>query len=309
MRAMIRSSCSRTISSLADMLVHFISRAAILCCLAQMSGQSTQRRVDGSLADGEPKVGDSEPTYSRSLRPTQQTATSLRREARPPGLLPRERGTNPMLPYTCAHERAGVAKVRNLLTSIRDLRHSRARCKSGPDVSRSGTWVHESTTMTGRRVRQAGQARPQPNKLTSSKHVSTELARELPSRGAAVGATGSNQPASDIPRVAHLEQELEATREALQNAVRDLDIATETVEQQRARSNELRTILDSTDIATLVLDANLRILFFTPAAKSLFDVIASDIGRPLADLTAFFRRRRSPGGCGRGTGKRCADPT
>jgi two-component system CheB/CheR fusion protein len=136
-------------------------------------------------------------------------------------------------------------------------------------------------------VRQAGQARPQPNKLTSSKHVSTELARELPSRGAA-GITGSNQPASDIPRVAHLEQELEATREALQNAIRDLDIATQTVGQQRARSNELRTILDCTDIATLVLDANLRILFFTPAAKSLFDVIASDIGRPLADLPRFF---------------------
>jgi two-component system CheB/CheR fusion protein len=136
-------------------------------------------------------------------------------------------------------------------------------------------------------VRQAGQARPQPNKLTSSKHVSTELARELPSRGAA-GITGSNQPASDIPRVAHLEQELEATREALLNAIRDLDSATQTVGQQRARSNELRTILDCTDIATLVLDANLRILFFTPAAKSLFDVIAFDIGRPLADLPHFF---------------------
>ena len=44
-------------------------------------------------------------------------------------------------------------------------------------------------------MRQAGQARPQPNKLTSSKHMSTELARELPSRGAA-GITGSNQPAA-----------------------------------------------------------------------------------------------------------------
>ena len=142
--------------------------------------------------------------------------------------------------------------------------------------------------MTGRRVRQAGQARPQPNKLTPSKHASKELARELPSRGTAVGATGPDQSAGDASRVAHLQQELEATREALQSAVRDLDIATETVDQQRARSNELQNILNSTDIATLVLDADLSIRFFTPAAKSLFDVIASDIGRSLVDLPRRF---------------------
>ena len=137
-------------------------------------------------------------------------------------------------------------------------------------------------------MRQAGEARPQPNKLTPGKRASTDLARELPSRGTAVGATGSDQSAGDAARVAHLEQELETTRGALKTAVRDLDIATETVDQQRARSNELRTILDSTDVATLVLDANLRILFFTPAAKSLLDVTASDIGRPLVDLPRCF---------------------
>ena len=89
-------------------------------------------------------------------------------------------------------------------------------------------------------------------------------------------------------RVAQLEQELEATRADLQTAVRDLEIATETVEQQRATSNELQTILDSTDVATLFLDADLNIRFFTPAAKSLFDVNASDIGRSLNDLTRRF---------------------
>jgi two-component system CheB/CheR fusion protein len=138
--------------------------------------------------------------------------------------------------------------------------------------------------MTGQRVRQAGQVRPRPNKLTSRKLSSTNLARELPSRGTAVGATGSDQSAGGAPRVANFEQELEATREALQTAVRDQDIAAETIEQQRVTSNELRAILDSTDVATLVLDADLHILFFTPAAKSLFDVTASDIGRPLVDL-------------------------
>ncbi len=112
-------------------------------------------------------------------------------------------------------------------------------------------------------MRQAGQARPRSNKLTSRKRASTDLTPE---------------------KVAHFKRELEATREALQAAVRDLGIAVETEARQRARSDELRAILDSTDVAILFLDADLHILFFTPAAKSLFDVTASDIGRPLVDL-------------------------
>ncbi|MGH7554081.1 MAG: response regulator, partial [Longimicrobiales bacterium] len=62
----------------------------------------------------------------------------------------------------------------------------------------------------------------------------------------------------------------------------------ETVEQQRATSKDLQNILNSSDVATLFLDADLNIRFFTPAAKSLFNVIACDVGRPLADLSRRF---------------------
>ena len=49
---------------------------------------------------------------------------------------------------------------------------------------------------------------------------------------------------------------------------------------------DLQNILNSTDVATLFLDANLNIRFFTPAAKiAVHTGIASDVGRPLADLT------------------------
>jgi two-component system CheB/CheR fusion protein len=145
---------------------------------------------------------------------------------------------------------------------------------------------------------------------------------------------GPVELAAGASRIAQLEQELEATRADLQNAIRDLEIANEeqkaineeamsvneefqstneeletskeelqslneeltalnsqlheTVEQQRATSNDLQNILVSTDVATLFLDADLNIRFFTPAAKSLFNVIASDVGRPLADLTRRF---------------------
>ena len=87
-------------------------------------------------------------------------------------------------------------------------------------------------------------------------------------------------------------EELETSKEELQSLNEELTALNsqlhETVEQQRATSNDLQNILISTDVATLFLDGDLNIRFITPATKSLFNVIASDIGRPLADLTRRF---------------------
>lgn len=84
-------------------------------------------------------------------------------------------------------------------------------------------------------------------------------------------------------------EELETSKEELQALNEELTALNgqlhETVEQQRATFDDLQNILNSTDVATLFLDGDLNIRFFTPSAKSLFNVIASDVGRPLADLT------------------------
>ena len=77
-------------------------------------------------------------------------------------------------------------------------------------------------------------------------------------------------------------EELQALNEELTALNSQLQ---ETLERQRDTSNDLQNILDSTGVATLFLDGELNIRFFTPTAKSLFRVIATDIGRPLADLT------------------------
>jgi two-component system, chemotaxis family, CheB/CheR fusion protein len=52
-------------------------------------------------------------------------------------------------------------------------------------------------------------------------------------------------------------------------------------------ANDLKKVLYSTDVATILLDADLNILFFTPATKLLFNVIPDDIGRPLMDLSSL----------------------
>ena len=90
-------------------------------------------------------------------------------------------------------------------------------------------------------------------------------------------------------------EELMTSREELQSLNEELTALNsqlqETLERQRSTSNDLQNILDSSGVATLFLDGELNIRFFTPAAKSLFRVIATDIGRPLADLTPLAADR------------------
>jgi two-component system, chemotaxis family, CheB/CheR fusion protein len=87
-------------------------------------------------------------------------------------------------------------------------------------------------------------------------------------------------------------EELETSKEELQSLNEELTALNgqlqETLERQRATSTDLQNILISTDAPTLFLDRELNIRFFTPATKSLFSIVASDIGRPLADLTHRF---------------------
>ena len=49
----------------------------------------------------------------------------------------------------------------------------------------------------------------------------------------------------------------------------------------------MQNVLYSTDVATIFLDTRFNIRFFTPATKALFNVIPSDIGRPLTDLKSL----------------------
>lgn len=86
-------------------------------------------------------------------------------------------------------------------------------------------------------------------------------------------------------------EELLTSKEELQSLNEELTALNiqlqETLDRQRTAANDLQNILYSTDVATLFLDKDLKIRFFTPATRSLFNVIAGDIGRPLADLNSL----------------------
>ena len=86
-------------------------------------------------------------------------------------------------------------------------------------------------------------------------------------------------------------EELLTSKEELQSMNEELTALNsqlqETLERQRTTASDLQNILYSTDVATIFLDLDLNIRFFTPATKSLFNIIPTDIGRPLADLNSL----------------------
>ena len=109
--------------------------------------------------------------------------------------------------------------------------------------------------------------------------------------------TGEEQKALDEEAMSVNEEyqstneELLTSKEELQSLNEELTALNgqlqETLERQRTTSNDLQNVLYSTDLATIFLDTKLNIRFFTPATRALFNVIASDVGRPLSDLNAL----------------------
>ena len=86
-------------------------------------------------------------------------------------------------------------------------------------------------------------------------------------------------------------EELLASKEELQALNEELTALNaqlqETLERHRTTANDLQNVLYSTEVATIFLDRDLNIRFFTPTARAVFSVIATDIGRPLSDLAAL----------------------
>ncbi len=84
-------------------------------------------------------------------------------------------------------------------------------------------------------------------------------------------------------------EELETSREELQSINEELttvnqELKSKVDELGRANS-DLANLMAATAIATIFLDRGLLITRYTPTAVALFRLIASDLGRPLTDLT------------------------
>jgi two-component system, chemotaxis family, CheB/CheR fusion protein len=84
-------------------------------------------------------------------------------------------------------------------------------------------------------------------------------------------------------------EELETSKEELQSTNEELITVNHElkakVEETAETNDDLRNLIASTGIATIFLERDLRIKRFTPQATELFNIIGSDVGRSLMDIT------------------------
>jgi two-component system CheB/CheR fusion protein len=85
-------------------------------------------------------------------------------------------------------------------------------------------------------------------------------------------------------------EELETSREELQSVNEELITVntelSEKIEQLSQANDDLDNLLSSTEVATVFLDRNLNIKRFTPAATKIFNLIPTDIDRPVTHLSS-----------------------
>lgn len=99
--------------------------------------------------------------------------------------------------------------------------------------------------------------------------------------------------------VTSINEELQATNEELESSKEELQSLNEelgTINGQLSRkiseladvTDDLSNLLKGSDVATIVLDTDLRIKWFSPPIVTLFHLIDSDVGRPIGNFTQKF---------------------
>ncbi|HKE48049.1 MAG TPA: chemotaxis protein CheB [Rhodanobacteraceae bacterium] len=85
-------------------------------------------------------------------------------------------------------------------------------------------------------------------------------------------------------------EELETSREELQSINEELTTVNQElknkVDELGHSNSDMHNLMDATAIATIFLDRDLHITRYTPSAVKLFNLIPTDVGRPLSDLTS-----------------------
>jgi two-component system CheB/CheR fusion protein len=78
-------------------------------------------------------------------------------------------------------------------------------------------------------------------------------------------------------------EEMQSLNEELQTVNTELQAK---VDELSRSNNDMKNLLNSTDIATLFLDGDLKVRRFTTQATKIIKLIPGDVGRPITDLAS-----------------------
>jgi two-component system CheB/CheR fusion protein len=111
--------------------------------------------------------------------------------------------------------------------------------------------------------------------------------------------TANEETCSSVEEYQSVNEELQSSNEELETAKEEMQSINEELQtintelsikndQLTRLNNDVQNLLESTQIATIFLDPELRIKGFTPPMKELFRLRSSDHGRPLSDIAAHL---------------------
>jgi two-component system CheB/CheR fusion protein len=124
-------------------------------------------------------------------------------------------------------------------------------------------------------LRVRGEARATHEEMQTSQEELRSANEELQSTNEELQSTNEELTTSK-EKMQSMNEELQTVNTELQGKVDELSRA----------SNDMKNLLDSTDIATLFLDKDLNVQRFTPQVAKIIKLIPADVGRPITDLAS-----------------------
>ncbi|MBU0621479.1 MAG: PAS domain-containing protein [Gammaproteobacteria bacterium] len=178
----------------------------------------------------------------------------------------------------------------------------------------SGMLLVSFQDMPGARSASAAAAQPAAGKAAKGKHSAAtgaeqraeELERELAYTKENLHATIEEQQASN-EELKSTNEEMQSTNEELQSTNEELETSKEElqsvneelvtvnaelqdkIEQLAGMQNDMKNLLDNVNVGTIFLNDTLGIKRFTRDAVQVYRLVASDVGRPLADIKSNIK--------------------
>ena len=161
----------------------------------------------------------------------------------------------------------------------------------GVDAEHCVVVLQGSRALNGRRDVDAG---PESDRLQATEHELRTTKTQLQSTVDDLEATNEEMK-SAVEEYQSVNEELQSSNEELETAKEEMQSINEelqTVNAEMAHKNEamtrtnsdLKNLLDSTEIATIFLDNDLRIKSFTPGMSDIFQLRDTDRRRPVSDF-------------------------
>lgn len=154
-------------------------------------------------------------------------------------------------------------------------------------------------------IKKASSRKTAQQKDTAHNQVMDELQKELDYTKQQLHST-IEQMETSLEELKSTNEELQSTNEELQSTNEESLTTKEEMQslneelmttnasyqaktQELTRlNNDMKNLLDNTEIGTIFLDNQLQVLRYTPKVKALFNLIASDIGRSITDIKFNF---------------------